>query len=65
MPKTVKWGIVIAGCILLLSLAGYVFRDKISEYAQSWYGMIDSTRHAPEEGAVPHEGNGENPFDSR
>lgn len=63
MPKTVKWGIVIAGCMLVLFLAGYLFRDKISEYVRSWSWAVDSTRQAPGEGTAPRGGEAENPFD--
>ena len=42
MPKSVKWGIVIAICMLVLFLAGIIFRDQIIFFLQDMFRRIMS-----------------------
>jgi len=63
MPKALKWGLVIAGCILILFLAGCLFRDKISAYVQGWFWVVDSAHQVPGGGTIPSDSGAVSPFE--
>lgn len=55
MPKSLKWGILIAACMLLLFAAGHIFKDQLDDLL----GDVFCTLPAAEDVATPLSENGE------